>query len=234
MNLRKKIVNDIFSRLDYYDYCKEDFIVDLENDSALVVIKFRAAPEFFFSISETYSTGGSLAALKALNGNTEKKLKITEAPGEYKNIQSKIESTISACIEEIPDWTERIKEELKNRRINLENEVDDFINSFHASIDESIVDKESYFSDQEKSELEEKLDALKERVDQLEKSYGVSEKNSEYVKNQIEKTKNDIEIYPKVVWYKIAGNKIIHALKTAVKNKDIREILIEVTKKFLE
>ncbi|WP_345875203.1 hypothetical protein [Shewanella algae] len=50
----------------------------------------------------------------------------------------------------------------------------------------------------------------------------------------IESTKPDIDVYPKGVWYRTAGNKIIRALKRIAKNKETRDLCIDVIKKLME
>ena len=74
---------------------------------------------------------------------------------------------------------------------------------------------------------------LQKRVDELEKKYNLSEKDAQNVKDAISSSKSDITIYPKGIWYRTAGNKVINALRAALKDRDVRDVLLEVTKKLL-
>lgn len=53
------------------------------------------------------------------------------------------------------------------------------------------------------------------------------------IQTVIDKSKSDLKIYPKGVWYKTAGTKIIRVMKEVLSTKEGREILSDVAKKLL-
>jgi len=223
--------------LEYESFCKEDFVVLFPDDSSnLVEIKFRALPSYSFTIGETYNNSGPFGALHAMSGNAKLKLVTHESPGEYKSRQTTEHDSISECIGSIHAWTRRIQEELRTPKaiaIANDSELDEIIESFHQKIDHSIEDQEAFFSATEQTEILERLNALQNRLEELEAKFSLSEQDTAKVKTAIEKTKQDLPNFPRGVWYKTAGNKIINALKVAMKTKEVRELALEATKKFL-
>lgn len=229
MKLRTTVVSSILLNLETGNFCKEDFLVSFpEKSSNLAEIKFRANPTFTFTIAETYSN-----PLGAIQGGP-KKLVSHESPGEYKNLQSKEHESIDSCINNIYGWTQRIQEELiAQSKITVDPEIDEIIENFHQKIDERVKDQESFFSSSEQAEILEKLNALQSRVEELESKYNFSAQGTAQIKSAIEKTQKDLPYYPKGIWYKTATSKIVSALKTAIKTKEVRDFALEAAKKFL-
>lgn len=232
--LRNSVIQVITEYLKRGDYCIEDFECKFPNDSStLADITFRALPKYKFSIVEDYAGGSITRSIAALQGGIKKTLQTIEQPGDYKNYEEKTHENIDECVSRISKWVQNIKQDLISSKIMSELNIDELTENFHQDIEESIDDPESYFNDTEQTELREKLDKLQERVNELEKRFSISEENSKSITNAIEKSKKDIDIYPKGVWYKTAGNKIITALKAALLTKEGREALLEITKKLL-
>ncbi|ATM00191.1 hypothetical protein CK910_18280 [Aeromonas sp. CA23] len=155
------------------------------------------------------------------------------SPGQYKNVEQKAYDDLDSAIATIPHWLGYIKEDLINLRFNDTSIIDDFTQSFQEKVDESIDEPDSYFTEEEANVLKEKLDDLKRRVEELEARDEISSNDKKQFDNAINKTKSDLDIFPKGMWYKTAGNKIISLIKSVLKTQEGRQALFEVAKKLL-
>ena len=127
----------------------------------------------------------------------------------------------------------RIREDIIAQRFFSAPHADDLIELFQKQIDESVKDEEEYFTKEEESKLSQKLEALQKRVSELEEKYNLEKEKANEVKDAISSSKSDINIYPKGIWYRTSANKIINALKLAFKNKEVKAMLLEVTKEYI-
>lgn len=230
--LRNTVINQIVQNLEYGDFCLEDFEVKFPDDSStLASITFIAYPKYSFEISEEYS--GGIAAAFAMVGNVKKTLQTTEQPGEYKNFEKRNHENINSCISRVSDWVRNIRQDLIYAKHTVQTTVDELTENLRKQVNENIKDPESYFDEQEKESIKKKLDELQAKVRELEKRFCFPEEEIKKVERAIEKSKKDVDVYPKGVWYKTAGNKVINALRSVLKTKEGREALLEMMKKLL-
>ncbi len=235
--LKSTVIKKIRNMLDSGDYCLEDFeAVFPEDGSTLVSVKFIAYPAFNLSIYE--DTVGGMRAIALLNRPNEEiktVIKCSMSPGEYKNKQVTRHDSISDAISEIYSWIGHIRQELVALKAEkLQNEEDEVLSSFEEYLNEPIDEPESFFTSEEAQKLKEKLNELQKRVEELEADNQIEQAESDSLTSAIESTKPDIDVYPKGVWYRTAGNKIIRALKRIAKNKETRDLCIDVIKKLME
>lgn len=227
-------MNQIIQNLQYGDFCLEDFEVDFPNDSStLAQIIFIAYPDYNFIIYEEYPSMGLGAMIPFGESKGKKILKTQEKPGEYKNSETRTHENIDVCISRITEWTKNIREDLIHSKNLLRTTIDDFTEKFQKQIDENIKNPEAYFNVDEKEEIINRLDALQKRINELEEKFNLSKEDTKNIEVAIKKSKDNIDVYPKGVWYKTAGNKILNALKKTLSTKEGREALLEITKKML-
>jgi len=230
--LRNTIINEILQNLKNGDFCVEDFEIKFPDDSStLASITFVAYPKYCFEISEEHN--GFLAVASAMAGNVKKGLQTIEQPGEYKNFEKRNHESIDSCISRISHWLKNIREDLLFSKHSAQGEVDELTENLRKQINENVKNPESFFDEKEKEAIKNKLDELQEKVRELEKRFNFPESETKKVEAAIEKCKNDVNVYPKGVWYKTAGNKVINALKGVLKTKEGREALLEMMKKLL-
>lgn len=235
--LKRTKISHIQNILDNGKYCLEDFeTIFPAQGSVLVEIKFKAYPSFHLSIyEETRNTMGAFALLSDPNQEIKTVIKCSMSPGEYKTEQVTRHDSIDNAISEIYSWVDNIKEELiALRRTRQHAEDDDVLSNFQKYLDEPIDEPESFFSVHEAQALKDKLEELQKRVEQLETDKQIEPEDCESLTSAIESTKSDIDVYPKGVWYRTTGNKILKTLKRVAKNKESRDLVIDVVKKLME
>jgi len=234
--LRNSIITQILDSLEYGDFCLEDFDTQFPSDSTtLAQVTFKALPKYNFILDETYAGGGIGSILAATGQGSEKKvIRTTEKPGEYKNNESHIHDGIDLAIRRVSEWVGNIREDLVNSRTMVRSTIDSLTEEFQKSIDENISNQEAFFDESEKDDLKTKLDDLQARVTELESKLGVSSEDSKKLQSVIDKGKSDLKFYPKGVWYKTTGTKLLKIMKEIMKSKEGREILTNMAKKFLQ
>ncbi len=232
--LRNSIIKQILDSLLNGEFQLEDFECNFpDGERTLATITFKAYPNYEFLIIEDYIGNNLVKAMANIQGGGKKSLKTVEKPGEFKNHEETVHENIDDCISRVHYWVQNIRQDLVDLQHVSKTTIDEVIVNFQKQIDDSIENPEEYFDDDEKQKIINKLNTLQERVDDLEKKFDIPEEKSKKIAKAIEKSKSDIEIYPKGIWYKTAGNKIISSLKHALGTKEGREVLLEITKKLL-
>lgn len=234
--LRNSVINQILDYLEYGDFCVEDFDCQFPDDSTVLAqITFKALPKYTFVLDETYSGGSIGSALAVMGqGNAKKVIRTVEKPGTYKNHESRTHDDIDSAISRISDWVRSIRDDLISSRATLRSTIDELTENFQKSVDENIDDPESYFEAYEEDAIKSKLDELHQRVSELEERLGFTPEETKKIERAIDKSKSDLKVYPKGVWYKTAGTKLLTVMKGILKSKEGREILSDLAKKLLQ
>ena len=61
----------------------------------------------------------------------------------------------------------------------------------------------------------------------------ISESQIKEFEREIANIKDDLEVFPKGVWHKVAGNKLLKAMGSFFRSKEARQLLVEGFKKLL-
>ncbi|MCV6609134.1 MAG: hypothetical protein OIF55_00015 [Amphritea sp.] len=234
--LRNSVINKILDYLEYGDFCVEDFDSHFPDDSSVLAqITFKALPKYTFVLDETYS-GGSIGSVLAMTGQgrAKKLIRTIEKPGTYKNHESRTHDDIDSAIRRISDWVGSIREDLISSKTSLRSTIDELTENFQKSIDENLEDPESYFEEHEENAIKSKLDELHKRVSDLEEQFSFTPEETQRIEGAIEKSKSDLRVYPKGVWYKTAGTRLLKVMKGILQSKEGREVLSDLAKKLLQ
>lgn len=235
-NLKNSIISEILNNLNYGDFCREDFATRFPDDSStLAKLVFSPLPKYEFEIEE-HVTGGNRFAVTLMQQpepDRKKIIRTIESPGDYRNNEYHTHNDMSDAVDRVTYWVKNIREDLIHSKNAVITTIDDITAEFQSSIDENIRNPEQYFQDQEKIDLIAKLDELQKRVESLEAEMGIDPKQAKVIETAIEKSKADVDLYPKGVWYKTAGTKLMKLLKEAFKTKEGREIASDIIKKLI-
>jgi len=234
-NLKNSIISEILNNLNYGDFCREDFTTDFPGGSStLAKLVFSSMPKYEFEIEE-HVTGGNRFAVALMQPETERKkvIRTIESPGDYRNDEYHTHINISDAVDRITNCVRNIREDLIHSKDAVRTTIDDITSEFQSSINENIDNPEQYFQDQEKIDLIAKLDELQKRVESLEAEMGIDPKQAKVIETAIEKSKVDVDLYPKGVWYKTAGTKLMKLFKEALKTKEGREIASDIIKRLI-
>ncbi len=235
--LRNSKINEIISRLERGEFCIEDFDISFPANSVeLAIITFKPYPKYSFRIEESYEyTDNPLNYFGPLNKKDKNKtIKTIEEPGDYKNYEKNRQKNIDDCISRISNWVNNIHQDLLAAKNNPVLEPDEIIENFQETVEQKLEDPENFFDKKEQEEIRNQLDDLKDRVTSLEKQFNIPAEDTNTIISTIEKSKEKLEQYPKGVWYKTTGTKILKTLKTVLTSKEGREFLLEMGKNLLK
>ncbi|WP_273023886.1 hypothetical protein [Rheinheimera sp.] len=219
--LRSTTLKEIERSLDKSYFALGSFkITNHPEKSPFLIIKFIPEDRFQFSVSKSgYGVKGSFS--------TE------QAPGEHlasgeKFTYDSFEQVISA----IDKWTNRIDQDFLSRRppdVNVEQFVQNLRNSIDAAPNEP-----GYFSSEEVATIRDRLSELERIVVEQAEKLDDSEKQLKSFQMQLNEVKNDLEKFPKGVWYKVAGNKLIRAVSDFASSESGRKLISEGIKRLLD
>lgn len=235
-NLKNSIISEVLNNLNYGDFCREDFTADFpDGSSTLAKLVFSSMPKYKFEIEEHVSgrNNFAIALMQQPEAERKKVIRTIEIPGDYRNNEYHIHEDIPGAVDRITNWVRNIREDLIHSRDTVKTKIDDITSEFQSSIDENIENPEEYFQAQEKLDLIAKLDELQKRIESLEAEIGIDPKQVKAIGTAIEKSKADADIYPKGVWYKTAGTKLIKLFKDILKTNEGREIASDIIKKLI-
>ena len=190
-----------------------------EKNTRFLQIFFLPNPEMNFSVRTNTQPGRGFIS--------------HEAPGIH--IESGEEYTredIGSCIRAIKSWASRIHEDYKARNPVLD-EFEKFKKQMAEQFNEHLTDPSAHFTEDEISALKEKLDSLAKKLDEITDKNYATEKKLDAALKEIEQVKSDLSVFPKAVWYRVAGGKILNAIKGVATSSEGRQLALEAAKKYL-
>lgn len=155
-----------------------------------------------------------------------------QTPGAFK-IRDRIEiDDFSYGLERIPAWCEHIKQNLSVTPLANDNFAD-----LRASIEEQIDAQgwsdDGRFTREEIEKLTEKLEELSNRFEKLKEENSMTQEQVDQIKKQLAELGKNASRFPKRIWGKVAGNKLIEIVMSFFKSKEARNILIDSIKRLM-
>lgn len=195
------------------------FVAHNEKDQHFLQITFLPNPEMKFSVRKSAQSGRGFVCI--------------EAPGEHiATGESYARNDIDDCIKAIRPWASRIHEDYKAKNPVLD-EFEQFKKQMSEQFQEHLSDPTAHFSDEEVLTLKQKLDSLAQRLDELTEKNSETEKKLAAALTEIEQVKADLSVFPKGVWYRVAGGKVLNAIKSVATSSEGRQLALEAAKKYL-
>ena len=242
MKLKNSVITRIQENLETENFCKDDFELTLpDSRGALIRITFKPYPEYNLEIFEstkrvTKKDTSMFAVLSDSSYEIEEDIILTiERPGDYKITESNQFSNLEAALDRLRAWTNNIRQELIQ---NTSSQNDDFFEEelrfFQEKVEVEIDNPLERFNDSEIEDLTDKLENLKKRIEQLESQIGEDGELAPEAERTIEKTKADLKIYPRGIWYKTAGNKLLNLMKSIMKTQEGRQLIAETIRGLLK
>ena len=241
IKLKNSVIANIISELDAYDFSREDFeLIHPEQSDKLISIVFKPVPEYIFHITEGLGGGIRLIADLTRGHNTDKDLSIRthETPGNYKNTEVHKHADVGEAIYRIRPWIANIMDDLRHKRMTQtstgDSSYEELIKEFQTSVDENLDNKDGFFSKDEEQSILQRLNELEIRIKSLEDSHKITPDESKEISDAVDTGRRTIKYYPKGVWYKTAGSKLIKAMKSFISTPEGREVISHATKKLID
>lgn len=218
--LRETTKRNISEALEKTYFTGSSFSVQfVENGNPFVAITFLPEKRFSFWASEPsgYNVSGYI---------TE------EAPGMHIETGERYKhENLANVLKAIGPWAERILEDYRSRNPVID-EFEAFRKTLSEQMEAHIQDKDAHFSEEEAKSLRERLDELSAKLREVWERSETTEQKLKEAKQEIDRIKSDISVFPKGVWYQVAGGKIVGAMKKVMGSAEGRQFALEAAKKF--
>lgn len=217
IQLRESTKRKITDLLNKSHFTASAFSVTYEEESQdFLIISFIPNKVFKFTAEKTYS-----------NFST------TEAPGLHIVTEETFKrEALDDCLKAISPWISRILEDYRTHN-PLVDEFETLRKTISEQIEQHIGDEAAHFSGEEMESIRTKLDDLSAKLAEVTEKTFEQEKQLRDAQAEIKNLKADLEVFPKGVWYRMAGSKVLNILKKAATSKEGREFALEAAKKFL-
>jgi len=216
-SLNRSKIAEIYSELDNSCLTSHDFKINKEpdeEDTLLIINSIISEARF-----EIKTDGSS-------------RVKITMSPGKIQDTESAWGVSFDKCLIYIRDWCDFIRKDIRSSQ-PIYREFDELKKSLQKQLKTNAFGNDEYFSPFEIEELRIQLTELKNRIEILEKDKVISPTQKENLNKQIDTASEDIEDFPKNVWYRTAGNKMLIVVKSVATSKEGRLIIASSVKKLL-
>ncbi|UEX77721.1 hypothetical protein [Sediminicurvatus halobius] len=217
--LNKYLLDDIYSVLLNSEFGIDAFDITFpDKGKVLLRVVFRPEKQYEIMIEDI--------------GGLPHRVASTEKPGEH--LSEEIYGDLG--FGQIPDrmyhWIENLAGEIRASGARPDG-IGELAEQLEEFISEHIEEPNEKFSDQEISDLVERLERLEQRFSELEESGLFTAAQKANIATKIEEAAEDLPHLRKGVWYHVALNKILTAVKAALSSKEAREIMKEAAKKLV-
>jgi hypothetical protein len=217
-----------------------DFDIQLpDKGDLLLTVEFRHKAGYKFQIIETRERSKVKTSLSAgsfgpvREETSEYTVMYTlETPGAFK-LRDRVEiEDFSAALDRIPGWCEHIKENLSVAPL-AKDAFEDFRVTLEEQMDKQGWSDDERFNKEEIDRLTNKLQELAERFEKLQEQNSVTQEQVDQIKKQLAELGKNASRFPKRIWGKVAGNKMMEIVMSFFKSKEGRDLFIEGIKKLI-
>lgn len=135
-------------------------------------------------------------------------------------------------IREIPKWCDDIRNDLVVLTVRSDP-LDELRSKLQASIDEIVIDGDNSFSEEELYVVDARFDKLYEDIESLRDQYVLTKNQLDELRAEIEEFKRSARSYPKGIWAKITGNKLVRTIGNFVNTPEGRTFLFQQLRRAL-
>jgi hypothetical protein len=157
-----------------------------------------------------------------------------ESPGVLQTDEETFKhASLEDCLKAIAPWATRILEEY--RALNpIVDEFETLKKSIAEQIEQHAADETAHFSREEAEAIRTKLDELGAKLAELSDKSATQEHQLREANAEIKSLKTDLELFPRGVWLRMAGGKVINLVKKVATSKEGRELAFTAAKKLLQ
>lgn len=230
--LKPSFVKDIRSALENSRFTLEDFSLELpESGSLLAKITFVHQPEYALTLLEEHKQEHVVTEQKYMMSTRTEKVSqvivsVTAIPGEFKTRENTEIYEFGELLRLIPKWCENIRADLY-ALVPVKDPLEAFRIQLQAKLDQLVDEPASFFNEEELATVDKRFDQLYEEITQLREQYSLTKQQLEAIEKEIEEFKKSARSYPKGIWAKVTGNKIIKATGQLINSPEGRTLLFQ-------
>lgn len=240
--LKPSFVNDIQAAIEKSRFTVDDFSFEFpKSGKTLVRITFLYKPEYTLTLTEetkreqvTIEEKFGYASPSTSRSHTvqETVFIIKAIPGRFKTEVTYEIDGLGGLLEELPNWCENIRSDL----YALAPKVDPLATlreELQKNLD-SLVDKpDDYFNVEELKVVDSRFDQLLAEVTKLREQYSLTKQQLDSMQKEFEEFKSSARAYPKGLWAKVTGNKLVKTTGQIINTPEGRAFLFQQIRRAL-
>ena len=240
--LKPSFVSAIKAAIEKSRFTVDDFIFEFpKSGKTLVRITFSYKQEYMLALTEetkreqvTIEEGYGFASRSTKRSQTveETLFTIRATPGYFKTETVYEIENLGKLIEELPKWCENIRSDLyalapkPDPLATLREEL-------QRNLDKLVDKPDDYFNAEELEVVDNRFDKLLSEVANLREQYSITKQQLDSMQKEFEEFKSSARAYPKGVWAKITGNKLVKATGQLFNSPEGRAFLFQQIRRAL-
>jgi len=230
--LKASFITAVKAELGKSKFTLEDFQLDFPDKSKVLArITFLYRPEYNLSLledlkRENVTLEQTFALTKRSQTVEETVFSVSAAPGNYKAIDSFEIGSIGDFLPQISKWCENIRTDLYALAPRT-----DPLEALRKQLQENLaklVDKpDDFFNEEELLVVDERFTKLLEEISAIKEQHSITKQNLEALAKDFEEFKSSARVYPKGLWAKITGNKLVIATGSIINSPEGRTFLFK-------
>lgn len=236
--LKPSFVTEIRTAIEKSRFTAEDFRFEYpKSGKTLVKITFAYKPEYMLILTEEtkrekITVEEKLAYTSRSHTVEETVFTILAIPGRFK-LEVKYEvGDLGQLLNELPTWCENIRSDLyalapksdplAELREKIQNNLD------------ALVDRpDEYFNNDELAVVDSRFDQLFTEITNLREQYSLTKQQLDSMQKEFEEFKKSARAFPKGLWAKITGNKLIKTTGQIINSPEGRAFLFQQIRRAL-
>lgn len=237
--LKPSFVKDIRGAIQRSVFTEDDFLIELPSSGRILLkIVFLHKPSFIFLLVEDKKKESSAIEHTMLGGRIERGAKeriaysIRVSPGDFKAEAEYEIDNIDDLLREIPKWCENIRSDLYALAPQVDplalhkKQFEDYLNSV-------IKNPDDFFDDSELVAVDTRFDEMFEEIEKLKEQYSLTKSQLDTIQKDFNEFKQSARAYPKGIWAKITGNKLIKTTGQIINSSEGRKFIFQSIKQML-
>lgn len=236
--LKPSFVREVREALANSKFTAEDFDLELPSGRVLLKISFLYKPEYYLALLEEEKSEAVITELGYLTGGkrTERVKQVVYSvrmvPGRFK-VESIAEvSNPGDVLSEIPRWCENVRADLYALAPS-HDPLDQLRQKLNENLDGLVQEPNSFFTEEELKVVDVRFDRLYEEISNLREQYSLTKQQLSDLLNEFEEFKSSARAYPKGIWAKVTGNKLVKATGKMFNTPEGRTFLFQQARRVL-
>jgi len=217
--LNNAMMREVRSKLNSSSFTADDFQISFPaSGNTLLQLTFIGAPTYSYVVTRQEKYNSDEIAYV-----------VTACPGAHLKIERFSTSEIPRTIASIPTWCQNLRHDLRLSS-PVYDELSELRESLLNQINEHVSDPEKHFTRDEAESLTRRFDEILEQFGELKKKNKITEDELAAVKADLKALKENAQSFPKGVFFRTAGNKILSMICSLAKSPEGKHLLLSTAK----
>ena len=236
--LKPSFIREVREALAKSKFTAEDFDLELPKSGRLLLkITFVYKPEYYLALLEDEKSESVTIEQKFLMSTRTERVKqvvfsVRTVPGRYKVETVSEISHPGDVLDEIPRWCENIRADLYALAPG-QDPLEQLRQKLSENLDELVQEPNAFFTEEELKVVDARFDRLYEEIANLREQYSFTKQQLSELQKDFDEFKNSARAYPKGIWAKVTGNKLVKATGKMFNTPEGRTFLFQQVRRVL-